>query len=104
MFAAGALLGGARLVGAGDSGPGSAEHRRRASQPASKTSSILTDHGLRSWRAKHLGATCRQQLWVDPRDEIVGVHFSVDLAQTPDFEPLWNADLFQNAISAAVDG
>jgi len=41
-------------------------------------------------------------LWVDPRDEIVGVYFSVDLAQTPDFEPLWNADLFQNVISSAV--
>lgn len=43
-------------------------------------------------------------LWVDPRDEIVGVYFSVDLAQTPDLEPLWNADLFQNVISSAVIG
>jgi CubicO group peptidase (beta-lactamase class C family) len=42
-------------------------------------------------------------LWVDPRDEIVGVYFSVDLAMTPDLEPLWNADLFQNVISSAVD-
>jgi CubicO group peptidase (beta-lactamase class C family) len=42
-------------------------------------------------------------LWVDPRDDIVGVYFSVDLAQTPDLEPLWNADLFQNVISAAVE-
>ncbi|MFQ5668478.1 MAG: hypothetical protein ACE5I7_18900, partial [Candidatus Binatia bacterium] len=41
-------------------------------------------------------------LWIDPRDEIVGVYFSVDLAQTPDLEPLWNADLFQNVISSAV--
>jgi CubicO group peptidase (beta-lactamase class C family) len=41
-------------------------------------------------------------LWVDPRDEIVGVYFSVDLAQTPALEPLWNADLFQNVISSAV--
>ena len=42
-------------------------------------------------------------LWVGPRDEIVGVYFSVDLAQTPNLEPLWNADLFQNAITAAVE-
>jgi CubicO group peptidase (beta-lactamase class C family) len=41
-------------------------------------------------------------LWVDPRDEIIGVYFSVDLAQTLDLEPLWNADLFQNVISSAV--
>jgi CubicO group peptidase (beta-lactamase class C family) len=41
-------------------------------------------------------------VWVDPRDEIVGVYFSVDLAETPELEPLWNADLFQNAISSAV--
>jgi CubicO group peptidase (beta-lactamase class C family) len=41
-------------------------------------------------------------LWVDPRDEIVGVYFNVDLNQTPEFEPLWNADLFQNVISSAV--
>jgi CubicO group peptidase (beta-lactamase class C family) len=43
-------------------------------------------------------------LWVDPRDEIVGVYFSVDLGQTPNLEPLWNADLFQNVISSAVEG
>lgn len=41
-------------------------------------------------------------LWVDPRDEIVGAYFSVDLQETPDMEPLWNADLFQNVISSAV--
>jgi len=43
-------------------------------------------------------------LWIDPRDEIVGVYFSVDLAETPDLEPLWNADLFQNVITSAVEG
>ncbi|MGI0149970.1 MAG: serine hydrolase domain-containing protein [Thermoplasmata archaeon] len=42
-------------------------------------------------------------LWVDPRDEIVGVYFSVDLAQTPNLEHLWNADLFQNVMSSAVE-
>ncbi len=41
-------------------------------------------------------------LWVDPRDEIVGCYFNVDLAQTPALEPLWKADLFQNVISSAV--
>ena len=42
-------------------------------------------------------------LWADPRDEIVGVYFSVDLAQTPNLEHLWNADLFQNVISSALE-
>jgi CubicO group peptidase (beta-lactamase class C family) len=41
-------------------------------------------------------------LWVDPRDEIVSTYFSVDLKETPQMEPLWNADLFQNVISSAV--
>jgi CubicO group peptidase (beta-lactamase class C family) len=41
-------------------------------------------------------------LWVDPRDEIVSCYFSVDLEETPEMEPLWNADLFQNVISSAV--
>ncbi len=42
-------------------------------------------------------------LWVDPVNEIVGVYFSIDLAQTPNFEPLWNADLFQNVVTSAVE-
>ena len=41
-------------------------------------------------------------LWVDPTTEIVGVYLSVNLEHTPDFEPLWCADLFQNAVTAAV--
>jgi CubicO group peptidase (beta-lactamase class C family) len=41
-------------------------------------------------------------IWVDPRDEIVGCYFNVDLAETPAMEPLWKADLFQNVISSAV--
>jgi len=41
-------------------------------------------------------------LWVDPAREIVGVYLSVDLAATPELEPLWNADLFQNVVTAAV--
>ncbi len=42
-------------------------------------------------------------LWVDPANEIVGVYFSIVLAETPDFEPLWNADLFQNVVTSAVE-
>ncbi len=42
-------------------------------------------------------------LWVDPTNEIVGVYFSIDLAITPNFEPLWNADLFQNVVTSAVE-
>jgi len=43
-------------------------------------------------------------LWVDPSKEIVGVYLSVDTGITPDLEPLWNADLFQNVIASAVVG
>lgn len=42
-------------------------------------------------------------LWIDPPKEIVGVYLSVDTGITPDLEPLWNADLFQNVISSAVE-
>ena len=38
-----------------------------------------------------------------PDNEIVGVYFSIDLAQTRDFKPLWNADLFQNVVTSAVE-
>lgn len=41
-------------------------------------------------------------LWVDPGLEMVGVYLSVDTGITPDLEPLWNADLFQNAVTSAV--
>jgi CubicO group peptidase (beta-lactamase class C family) len=41
-------------------------------------------------------------VWIDPRDEIVSCYFNVDLKETPELEPLWNADLFQNVISSAV--
>lgn len=41
-------------------------------------------------------------LWVDPRDEIVSCYFNVDLKETPELEPLWNADLFQNVVTSAV--
>ena len=38
----------------------------------------------------------------DPAREIVGVYLEVLLHMTEDFEPLWNFDLFQNAVTAAV--
>jgi CubicO group peptidase (beta-lactamase class C family) len=60
------------------------------------------DGSLQSYGEFHHQGAGGVLLWVDPRDEIVGVYFSVDLAQTPDLEPLWNADLFQNVISSAV--
>ncbi len=41
--------------------------------------------------------------WVDPGRELVGVYLSVLLEETADEEPLWNYDLFQNAVTAAVD-
>ena len=49
--------------------------------------------------AGHGGAV----LWVDLANEIVGVYLEVALHMTPQFELLWNFDLFQNAIYAAVD-
>jgi CubicO group peptidase (beta-lactamase class C family) len=40
--------------------------------------------------------------WVDPANEIIGVYLSVQLHQTAQFDPIWNYDLFQNAVTAAV--
>jgi len=42
-------------------------------------------------------------LWVDPANEIVGVYLEVALHITDRVELLWNFDLFQNAVYAAVD-
>jgi CubicO group peptidase (beta-lactamase class C family) len=41
-------------------------------------------------------------IFIDPPKQIVAVYLSVDTAMTPDLEPLWNADLFQNIIASAV--
>ncbi len=41
-------------------------------------------------------------LWVDPTHEIVGVYLETLLRASPDFEPFWNFDLFQNAVTSAV--
>jgi CubicO group peptidase (beta-lactamase class C family) len=50
----------------------------------------------------HPGAA-GQMFWVDPEHELVGAYFEVATRVTPDWEFLWNFDLFQNAITAAVD-
>jgi CubicO group peptidase (beta-lactamase class C family) len=41
-------------------------------------------------------------LWVDPANEIVGVYLEVAMRMTEHFEHLWNFDLFQNAVTAAI--
>lgn len=42
-------------------------------------------------------------VWADPAREIVGVYLEVLLNMTEDLESLWNFDLFQNAVTAAVE-
>jgi len=41
--------------------------------------------------------------WVDPAHELVGSYFEVTTRVNERFEPLWNFDLFQNVITAAVE-
>ncbi len=41
--------------------------------------------------------------WIDRDHELVGAYFEVTTRVTADLNPLWNFDLFQNAITAAVD-
>jgi CubicO group peptidase (beta-lactamase class C family) len=43
-------------------------------------------------------------LWVDPVHDLVGVYFSVVRAGTPGLFARWSADLFVNAVMAAVVG
>jgi CubicO group peptidase (beta-lactamase class C family) len=55
-----------------------------------------------------LGTFCHpgaagQNFWIDPENELVGAYFEVATRVTPNWEFLWNFDLFQNAITAAVD-
>ena len=40
---------------------------------------------------------------MDPELELVGVYFSAILELTPAGVPIWNLDLFQNAVTAAID-
>jgi len=42
-------------------------------------------------------------LWIDREHELVGAYFEVCTRLTEQYEFLWNFDLFQNAITAAVD-
>jgi CubicO group peptidase (beta-lactamase class C family) len=44
-----------------------------------------------------------QNFWIDRENEIVGAYFEVTTRVTDDYEFLWNFDLFQNAITAAVN-
>jgi CubicO group peptidase (beta-lactamase class C family) len=41
--------------------------------------------------------------WIDRDRELVGAYFEVCTRLTEDYEFVWNFDLFQNAITAAVD-
>jgi CubicO group peptidase (beta-lactamase class C family) len=50
----------------------------------------------------HPGAA-GQMFWVDREHELVGAYCEVVARMTDDWEFLWNFDLFQNAITAAVD-
>jgi CubicO group peptidase (beta-lactamase class C family) len=42
-------------------------------------------------------------LWVDPVYEIVGVYLSLVLVRNPGLYSLWCADLFADAVTAAID-
>jgi len=42
-------------------------------------------------------------MWVDMQNQVVGVYLEVTLRVTEQVELLWNFDLFQNAVYAAVD-
>jgi CubicO group peptidase (beta-lactamase class C family) len=41
--------------------------------------------------------------WIDRSHELIGTYFEVTSHETERREPLWNFDLFQNVITAAVD-
>ena len=43
-------------------------------------------------------------LWIDPAHELVGVYFEVSPRLTERLDQVWNYDLFENAITGAVDG
>jgi CubicO group peptidase (beta-lactamase class C family) len=50
----------------------------------------------------HMGAGA-VSCWIDRDDDLVGVYFEVVTRLTAD-SMIWDFDLFQNAITAAVDG
>ena len=41
-------------------------------------------------------------LWVDPTYQLVGVYFSLVTERAPGMNAAWRADLFSNAVTAAV--
>ena len=41
-------------------------------------------------------------VWIDRDHELVGAYFEVATRVTKEYEFLWNFDLFQNVITAAV--
>jgi serine-type D-Ala-D-Ala carboxypeptidase len=63
----------------------------------------LRDGSLHSPAALSHGGAGGTQWWVDPVYEIVGVYFSVALNYYPTMMEKWNADLFVNAVTAAVE-
>jgi CubicO group peptidase (beta-lactamase class C family) len=42
------------------------------------------------------------KLWIDPENEIVGAYLEVTLHNFEEILPLWNGDLFEDAVTAAV--
>jgi len=60
------------------------------------------DGSLHSPRSYAHGGAGGVYMWVDPVYEIVGVYFSVLADLIPPFYPKWCADLFVNAVTAAV--
>jgi CubicO group peptidase (beta-lactamase class C family) len=42
--------------------------------------------------------------WIDRDHDLVGAYFEVTTTLTPDYNLIWNFDLFQNVITSAVDG
>ena len=51
---------------------------------------------------KHSGAG-GAMLWIDPLYELLGVFFSVELSLRSDLQRNWAADLFANAVTAAIE-
>jgi len=46
------------------------------------------------------GGAC---FWIDRDHELIGAYFEVSTRLTEHYEIVWNFDLFQNAVTAAVD-
>jgi CubicO group peptidase (beta-lactamase class C family) len=60
------------------------------------------DGTLKSPAAFGHGGAGGVYMWVDPAYDLVGVYFSVALELIDIVRPIWTADLFQNAMTAAV--